>query len=367
MSVAYEVVLLDQRGTEITRQLTAFSSLEWARKVNDIGSLTLVVPYPCPLNWFQKDNRLEIWRSVDTHPAQLEGETQWLIRKKVISRQGGDRILTVTAQDLNCILKRRIVAYDAATVYTEKTDFGDDMMKEIISENYGLGCIDGDRDIHDWLQIQADYGLAWPIDKAFARKEVFPIFQEICNESTENGWPLFFDIVRIKPNLCEFRTYMNQRGTDHSKGSIAPLLFGTPYGNLVDDIYTDDSIEEKTFIYAGGQGEEDDRVIETAQDDNRIGVSPFGRIEKFVDARQTDDPAMVQSEAEAELRANIPKKSITGKAATTDKTCYGINYKFGDMVTVETEEVSMTAYINSIHVTVSGGTETVDIGLEAVW
>ena len=367
MTVEYQLTLLDPRGNVVTDNLTAFSTLEYVRKVNDVGSLTLKLPFQYPLWWFGRDYRIEVWRFIDGYAPSLEGDTQWLIRSLELSRDGGDRILTVTANDLNHLLKRRIVAYDAGSLYADKSDYADDMMKEIVSENFGLGCIDADRDISDWLTIQPNFGLAMPFEKSFSRREVLPIFQELCQDSYENGIYCAFDIVRVNRAVCEFRTYINQRGTDHTKLSAVPLLFGAKYGNLSNDVYRSDGSEEATFIYAGGQGEEDSRLIETAQDDARIGISPYGRIEGFIDARQAELAASVQAEAEAELRARIPKRTISGKVADTTHCRYGLHYKFGDKVTVETEEISTPAYLNSVHVTKNSGTETIDIELAAEW
>jgi hypothetical protein len=367
MTTEYELTLYDPRGTAITKQLTAFSSLEYTRKINEVGSLVLKLPSQFPLWWFGRDYRIEVWRSIDGRPAYLDGDTQWLIRKINISREGGDRVLNVTAYDLNHLLKRRIVAYDAKSVYADKSDYADDMMKEIFSENFGIGCIDALRDWSEWISIQPDFGLAMPIEKEFARRTVFNIFQEMAEYSYQNGIYLAFDIVRLTSSMVEFRTYVNQRGVDHSKGSLSPLLFGAKYGNLTNDDYLDDSSEEATFIYAGGKGEDAARVVEDAQDDARIGVSPFGRIEYFIDARETDVAADVKDEAEAELRKRVPKRIISGKVADIDGCRYGLHYKMGDKVTVETDEVSMDAYIDSAHVTVSGSTETIDVGLEATW
>jgi hypothetical protein len=367
MSTEYEITLLDPRGNAITKQLTAFTQLEYSEKINEVGSMTLINPSQFPLWWFGRDYRLEIWRSIDGRPAYLEGDTQWLIRKINIARDGGQRVLKVTAYDLKHLLKRRIVAYNTKSVYADKSDYADDMMKEIFSENFGLGCIDALRDWSEWISIQTDFGLAMPVAKEFARRTVLGIFQELAEYSYENGIYLAFDIVRLTTSNMEFRTYVNQRGVDHTKGSLSPLLFGAKYGNLTNDDYLDDLSEEATFIYAGGQGTDAARVIRTAQDDARIGTSPFGRYEYFIDARQTDTPADVEDDAESELRMRIPKRIISGKVADIDGCRYGLHYKLGDKVTVETDEVSVNAYIDSVHVTKTAGKESVDIGLEATW
>jgi hypothetical protein len=367
MSTQYELRLLDPKGKEITRKLAVFSSLEWTRKVNDVGSFTMKLPGQLPLWWFSKDYRLEIWRGVDDRPLYLEGDTQWLIRKLKIDNQNGERVFTVSGNDLNVLLKRRIVAYDAASVYADKSDYADDMIKEIMSENYGIGCIDGDRDLSAWIDIQGDFSLAFPIEKAFSRRELLVVFQELCQESYENGIYCAFDFVRKTSAGIGFRTYINQRGTDRTKSSPSPLLFGSQYSNFGDDTYEDDGSEEATFIYAGGQGEEATRIIQTAQDNVRIGASPFGRIERFVDARHAKLAASVQDEAEAELRARIPKRKFSGKAVDVDKCRYGLHYKFGDKVTVELQEITLDAYVNTVHVTKTDGQETIDIGLEAEW
>ena len=71
----------------------------------------------------------------------------------------------------------------------------------------------------------------------------------------------------------EFRTFINQRGIDHSSAAVDQVVFGPEFGNMTGASYTEDWTNESNFIYAGGQGEGYARIVSEFYDLYRYIVS----------------------------------------------------------------------------------------------
>lgn len=78
-----------------------------------------------------------------------------------------------------------------------------------------------------------------------------------------------------------FRTYTGQRGINRTLSSPAPLLIGEAYGNLINLDDDADSTEVTSYVYAGGKGENEERIIGEATDATIAAVGPFSRVEVF--------------------------------------------------------------------------------------
>lgn len=367
MTADYDIRLLNQSGDQVLAVFDGFFGLDYARVVNGVGALSIVVSsaYDGLIftgNDIVPDNRIEVRRRVGAGSFYLDTETQWFVRnaQKTLSDKG-ERLTTVQCQCANNLLHRRIVAYAAGSAEAEKTDEADNILKAVVRENLGSLATDADRSIATYLSVQADLALAPSISKAFSRRKVIDVLQEVALSSYQAGTYLAFDIVAPTPTTLEFRTYINQRGIDHRWPiSTAPLLFGPDFGNLTDVIRGYDHTEEVTYGYAGGQGIGTTRAMGTASDAVRIAQSPFGRIEKFSDARQTVSASVLADEADMIVKSGIPRNTFSARIVETPATIYGLQYGFGDYVTAVFEGESIDARIERVRVRVRNGEETID-------
>lgn len=361
----YEILLLDPFGVQLA-VLDGFTSLDYVRTVNGVGSLSLTIPKMYDDLMFRGndiniDSRIEIRRRIGSGSFQLDTSTQWLIRnaKKILTDKG-DRYTTLSAKDVNDLLDRRIVAYASGSAQAEKTTVCDDLIKAIVRENLGSSATDTARDWSSYLAVQADLSLAPSIGKAFSRRNVLQVLQEIALSSYQAGTYLAFDVVATSQSQLEFRTYIGQRGIDHRwPTSTSPLLFGAEFGNLTDIVRGYDHSEEVTYGYSGGQGQGASRAIGTASDSVRIGQSPFGRIEQFSDARQTSSATLLADEADMIVKNGLPKNTFEARIIDTPQATYGLHYGFGDYVTAVFEGESIDCRIEKIRVQVKDGQETI--------
>jgi hypothetical protein len=355
---SYEIYLRSAAGNLLT-VISGFERLEYARAEQEVGVLTLDLPRSDTERLLSKDVRLEIWRTVGTK-TYLEGSTCWFLRKWTLTRSGGVQTWRLQAYDGNYLLGGREVEYAAGSSQAQKTDAIDDLMKAIVRENLGASATDGDRDISTYLACQVDLGLAPSTTKAFSRRNVLKVLQELAEESYQRGTYLAFDTQYLSASQLEFRTFTGALGMDHGRESGSTIVVNEARGSLVDAKLEWDYSLEVTAATAGGQGQEAARAIYTAVD-ARASETPFSRRELFVHATQAGtSAAALEAEARAALNEGRPTVVLTGKIQDTTGLTYGIDYQYGDRVVAEHEGYSFDAHVNTIHVTVSKEGEEVD-------
>ena len=361
----YYINYLKQDGALIG-QVYNFTRLEYGTRENEIGIMTLTLPAELFPGIPEADNILEIYRQVGASAPYLELDTAWFIRKWKYNKVGQSDVLTMDAQQALCIVDRSIIAYAADTAYTSKTNEADDMMKSLIDENMGAGATDAARDISAVMTIQVDLTLAPSITKAFSWRRMLQTLQEIAKTSFEEGTYLVFDVVRTGPGTFEFQTFIDQRGTDRGVGSASPLVVSTQNGLLSEPELVYDYSEERNYIYIGGRGEGIDRNIVEVSDAARIGLSLLGRRELFIDYRNSDLDATLDTEGNETLKEYRPKIILTGTISDSENLQYGIDYKYGDIIVGQYNDIILNSHVDAISVIVDSGDETIRANVRGV-
>lgn len=351
-----------------------FLAFDSVRKLNDYGTLNLWLP-----NYYRTllktDGRLEMWRSVNAGRAALEGDTSWLIRKPIIDEQPGDQDnYKVQAFDLNHLLTRRYVMYYTGSAQAQKTGYADNVIKDIVRENMGATASDytganARRQLAATLfTIQVNTSLGQTIYKTFPYRKVLTVIQDIAQDSTNRGTWLGFQVVNDgSGGAFEFRTFATVSGTDHTyPNGVNPVTLSKKFGNLANVTYIEDHSEEITAVFTGGQGEASARNIVASYDAARILDSPFAWIEDFNDARNTEDDNDLASENQAALRAGRPRQVLYGDLIDTPATRYGVNYTFGDILTVEHEGTLVNCRIEVVNLGFNGDRETVSAKVQSI-
>lgn len=371
--VQHQLWLYNPTGTQLDLlQDGNFAALSYALKENEPGVLELVLPGDYDVGRIFIDGQIEVYRSYARGTLKLEGETAFFIRKvNWATDENKVKTLHITAYSALGLMQRRIVAYYAGTSYAEKiADHWDDMLREIVDENYGPGASyggDPDRNLEPWLVVEADAAAGASYVHSFPWRVVLNVLQDIVNDVRSHGTYCTFDVVRIGPAAFEFRVFIGPRGVDHSSVSGDPVIVSLARGNLSTPSVEADWTDEHNYIYGTGQGQNDARVIQTAQDDVRIGISPFNRQEFNRDARMDELPESVLAEANTALEEFRPRINFTGMITQTPGCLYGVNWAWGDIVTAEYEGNSFDCHVDAISVTIDeSGTEIVTGMLRSV-
>ena len=364
-TVTYEVWLLDPLGNTLD-VIDEWLYLKYDRALNNVGSLELGLDGGYPnFSSIKLDGRIVIWRD-----GKIDTDTTWLIRRinKTLDEDGTMGI-SIGAFSANEILNRRIVAYDDGSTYADKTNVAaDNMMKQVIRENFGTSASVAARNISTYFSVESDTGLGPTISKKFAWNNVLDVIQDISLTTISAGSSVYFDVVSPAFNTFEFRTYRSQRGIDHTfPNGISPLVLSPERGNLTSVLRSFDYTGEATYIYAGGAGFNQFRYVATASNLDRIGATPLNRREMFLNATQEGVAQEVDNAAKAALRENRPARIFQGRLFNVPGTTeYGVHWGFGDLVTVEFDGESINCSIDAVQIEVKNSEEQITATMRAI-
>jgi hypothetical protein len=335
MSATWEIWLDDDRGKRLALVNEA-SKFYVSKSCNNPGWFNLTLPGDFDDELISiPDGIVEYWR------APTDGALKWVnggfIRRLRYGedKENGRDYIEVAGPTFLELLKRRIIAYAAGTSQADKTDYSDDMLKELVDENLESASTDTDRDLTNFNFTVSGQGSDGPsVSKAFSWTRLLYTMQEITEMSREDGTELYFDIVASAASENEislrFYTFTDYPGIDRTGDSM--LVFGKEYGNLSNPLLEYDYVNEVNYIYAGGQEEGSEREVVEVEDATAIGRSVWNRREAFVDCRDLSTTASITDRANAELQKRRAKLRFSADLNETDNMRYGIEWNWGDKV-----------------------------------
>lgn len=358
----YWLTYYDPQGVQQDMWIDDFFNLEYTRAANDFGTLTLDLPPSYSASQFNIDGRLRVNRKVGDTVINADTNTEYfvrLIRQK--TTEFGREQLRLVAYDANALIDRRINAYAVKATQSELTMAADNMMKTIMRNNFGVDAVDTDRDISAYLDIGINLTQAPSQTQSIGWQKLLPLFQSICDDARGAGTPLYFNIylTGTTPSL-RFETYVGQVNDNHGAGSPTPINLTLDNDGLSYLSYAWDYTGEYNFIYAGGTGQDVNRIIQTAKNDAAIAASPFSRLEDFVDATNADTNAKVLAAAQTRLGQSAAKLIVNGHVQQIPSMLYGVDYKWGDRVLVGDPAIEVV--LETLDVVVDGtGKEDIKI------
>ena len=323
-----------------------------------VGVLELELPRSFNPAFLMRDGRIGPWRAINGRAPYNDNGAQFTI--ETIRYKSTSTFLR--AYHATGIVGRRIIAYAAGSTYTKKAaTFADDQLKTFWKENAGASIVGADRDgvetqadISAYVTTQANLGTGASVAKAAARRNLLTVAQELCESSAQAGVYMTFEIIAPTESTLELRTYTTQRGVDHRASSASPIILREQAGVLETATLEIDWHNEKTFAVAGGQGEGTARLIATAADTTRMGVSPFGRVEDFLDMSNVNDTTSLQDDADNGLYHSRPSITFTGDLIETPALTRGIQFDLGDLLTAEDPQTRQQYDVRLDRITESG-------------
>ncbi len=345
MSVFTTFRLADANGNHLI-EIANYASYTYVLNCSpgQVGVLELELPGSFDNTLLYRDGRIGPWRSISGGTPYHDNGAIYLIETITYSATA----TRVRAYHATGLMDRRIIAYAAGSAYASKAATNaDNLIKTFWKENAGASISSADRDgvetqadISAFVATQANLSLGASVAKAAARRQLLAVAQELCEASSTAGTYLTFEIIAPTESTLELRTYTTQRGVDHRASTGQPIILREQAGVLENASLTIDYHDEVTFVVAGGQGEGTARLIATALDTVRMGVSPFGRIETFADMSNVNSAAGLQDDADSGLRNGRPIITFTGDLVETPALTRGIQFDLGDMVTAEDPQSS---------------------------
>lgn len=361
----YEVWLLRDDGTPLAL-LDNVGPFSYTLVVNNVGHFSVTLPSGIDTRLIAKDRRIRIWRKPDDGAMRLAFEG--LIRRtKVTTSALGLTTRTVSGYDLTGLLKRRIVAFAAGSANAAMTDQADDMITEIVDDNFRTGASAARQISSTYMTIAASPAAGPSLTKGFAYRNVLDVLRDIADASRQAGTYLFFGIVPTGESTFEFRTRTGEWGRDRSSDSGNGLIFGMEFGNLSTPLLDEDATDEVNFAYGLGRGEEAARDVQTSEDTTRSGASIFARSEAAINAVLESTSAGVADVADGRVLKGRPLTLFTAKLLSVPGAVYGKDYDFGDRVTATYDGRQFDCLIRAVTVTVDeNGAEDIDPIIEAI-
>jgi hypothetical protein len=327
--------------TDIGLQLAELRQIEtftYYRVANSVGGFKMILKPDFDETLIDVDHIIQFWRQA--HGGEERLMVAGFCRKWgwFEDRRGNDRFF-VEGVDQNDLIDRRIVAYFAEESESVKTDLADDMIKAIIRENMGsLAPVDeaGRPRAYDanYFTTMADTSEGPSVTRSFAWRYVLPVIQEIAQSSRDLGSPLYFDVVpSAVPAVYEFQTFIPYLGVDRSSSSSSPVIFSREFSNLGRPRWEEDWFEERNYVWGGGQGEEDDRMMDPEDDVWRMHKSLWNRRECFQDAREESTQLGVANKAYERMQKERPVVRFIGDLLDSNLTRFGKDWNYGDNIT----------------------------------
>ena len=345
----------------LTGQEDGFVGFTFNRTVNSPGSFLLyfmrrasesVADFLIRTGIFEADGQVEFWRRWPEMDIdwQVEGEYLALATRMYSTIEGG-MMLYVSGRGPLDLIGRRIVESCTDSAGARKTGLAEAVIKEYVEEQAGPTA--GARALPG-LTVQPDAGggiAGGPWAKQF--QNLLDVVQEI--RQTGGG---DIDVVGTGPATYEFRWYEGQRGADRT----ANVLFALGRGNMGQPELNLSHLDETTAVLVGGQGEGAARQLVWRTDPVRMAQSPWGRRERWRDARQEADVAGLDALGDAYLVEGTPKEALTFVPLQVPGTLLGKHYFLGDLVTGSYAGYTATKHVHSY--TYSWSQEAQDVTVE---
>jgi len=416
MPSSYEFWLLDDSGRRMLL-LTNMAFFSYSRAVRGYGTLLVGLPYQdyvekvFPI--FQPDWRVDVWRSPDTgYPLRREG-TYLLRMPKIYTRTTDNmQMISFYGRDLKDLLRRRYIIQPAGYSQTYKTDYIDDMMKEIVREqmlyNEALDADAVQDNSRAWPEgefiVQGNVSLGPLKTFTFPDRNVLDTLKELQDASFQlhEEAPLlnnriFFDVIAQDldgfslyildldgdPILDEggefvleerssegtftqgfkFVTFADLRGQDRTASA---LIFSIKNNNLEGPYYTRDHMSEVNSVVVKGFGRGDSRPSARVTDTQRAGASRWNLCEGLEDASTEPDQASLEDYAYPPLYEGAPKEEISAVflnvpgSEDTPRSLYGVDWDLGDLLPVEYAGKQWNVEVDIVYVAVDeNGAETI--------
>lgn len=337
-----------------------FIALDAALLESAVGVLEIEIPTEYVPEGLGRDYQLRIYRTLYGSYEQLEGDAVWLIRgRELTATSDGLETTTFVAQHINSIVDRRVIAYGAGTTQSRKEAPFDDIIKELVRENF-ITATNADRNV-TILSVDADVSAAPNGLVQVSYQPLGQTIRDICQASRDAGTYLGYEI-RESGLGFRFLTFIGQRGVDRRFGTGSALLFGREFRNVSSITVNENWEDAATVAYAAAPGEGRLRPVVTAQIAADELGSPFGRIELLVSGsgRSTAELAYDASSTISQARGSV---SMEAETVDSSECIYGRDYFWGDRATVVESGVYYDVIVDPVRIsaTLSGGAYDVSV------
>jgi hypothetical protein len=299
-------------------EISDYNKLDLIPRFNAVGSFALDLPTDCAA-------ARELGKPKYGIIVKKDGQTVFSgtvkSRKRVFNSSGDT--MTFSGKDDNEYLVTRLTYPEpggdfSISDYDVRTGKAETVMKQFVNHNAGAVSLPERR----ILTLEADKGLGGNVTGRGRFHTLLELLQKLAISNPDWG-ELGFKVVQVDDEL-QFQVYHPQ---DRTKTAFfSPLL-----GNLTSFEY-ENTDPESNFVIVGGGGEGAERVIK--QQGDNISIANYGRMESFVDQRNTSEEEELNQSLDEELINKSEKNSFNFTPIDTPQLAFGRDYGLGDKVSI---------------------------------
>lgn len=370
----HEIYICDYGGRRLDL-LDDFTSAQFTRIVNGVGSCSVVLPPTYSESQLRIGSWIEYWRAPVGNVLQPEG--LYLLDGYAVKRDNkGVRSLTLQGSHVNGLLGWRVAKPPNVAQAVELTMPGDNMIKYLARTTMTAAATDPTRSLASYYNFAVDFdtGEAPTHTRDVSGTSVLEtannIVKALQTDDTAPYW-LYWEIIPTGFDLdfgLELRTYggydeRGQRGRNRGPNSLNPMVLSVDNNTLAEATYERKHDKEVTFVYTLG------KIYDTAtydwvfliEDDVRSNLFPANRRERYISASGSTKPEALKA-----LREGRPVNRITAKFTENQSVRYGVEVMLGDRLAFEMDGHIQHVRAESVSISLQQQKEAVDVKLEPV-
>lgn len=244
-----------------------------------------------------------------------------IIRYREITQDdSGIETLIVRGPTLGGVLDQRITVTDN---YDRIRGPAETVMKYYVT-NHLINSIYADRNIPVFsVALNQMRGIETPWQTRF--EPLDQVMQEIA-EWCDIGWLVLLDIEAKKWVF----DVLPGRNLTYGQNQLPPVIFSHEFDNIQSQQYVDSQLQYKNVGYAGGKGEDEDRLIQI------VGAGTgLNRREVFLDCSSAENAAELIDIGNQKLSEAKPIVTYNGMILNTNSFEYEEDWDLGDVVTLQ--------------------------------
>ena len=310
----YNIYVRDSQFRKIG-EITDFNKVELIPRFNAVGSFVLDIP----TDTFAAKELIK-----DKAGIIIKKDSQTIMSGNVTSRKrsfsaSGDTMTIGGKDDMQFLADR--IAYPevnlnfSSQAYDVRTGIASTVMMQFVDYNCGPNALP----YRKAMSLGTDLGLG----NTVTGRGRFHNMIDLLSSLSIQGGGLGFNVIQEGDGLV-FNVYQPE---DKTKSAFfSPLL-----SNLVAFEYNNDN-PEANMLLVGGGGEGNERMIEWKQDD--YSIAKFGRMESFIDRRDTTDQMELWQALDEELINKGERQNFSFVPIDTPQLSFNQHYKLGDKVSI---------------------------------
>lgn len=245
------------------------------------------------------------------------------------AREAGDLIFNFYGSGYSHFLTRRVVVPPANQENSTKSGPAESVIKSFVSDCM-ISPVDTDR-IFPGVSLEVDTGLGETIEYSSRYVNLMTVCENVANMGKLDfgiieGNTIGSFVFRARPVWGKDKRVGNPEGN-------RPVEFNFLHGNMDIPILAINASDEKNYIYVGGTGSGEERIIQPVVDAAAVARSPWGRKEFFLEGSQQTETNELIAVGMAELEDRKVVRELTFDIIQNLGYRWLTDWELGDLIT----------------------------------